>query len=211
VRVGEGGAARPPESARAQGPKRFADALRSADRARGRGTKPPLSAEPRLATAFRSASGAAGLARAAAARRGTADRQDEALRSRRESFGEEARLASPRPPVAPAPDAVAVPELRALVRTLPLAIQTFGVRDGAPLALSFGRSLDVELRPAPRGVELVLRPEPRLARASKAELRAVVAALAAKGIAVSRAEVRVRTASGAGERAPCVDVAAGLR
>ena len=200
MRVDEGAGAKAAElDARKEAPprKRFGEALRQASRTGRQGT---------LAEATPAAPG-----RAAAARRSAADRGDEALRLRRDAFGEEARLAAPPPPAAPARalDAVTTPELRALVRTLPLAIQASGVRDGAPLALSFGRSLDVELRPSPRGLELVLRPEPRLARASHAEVRGLVAALAEKGIAVARAEVRVRgTAAGCDRR---VDLGAGLR
>jgi hypothetical protein len=203
VKVDGSGGAKPPEKARAAPARRpFGEALRTAS----------LPARPGAAR-LPSPEGALTLpTRSAASRRVAADRADDALRSRRETFHEEARLAPPPPlPAARPPEAVTTPELRALVRTLPLAIQTFGVRDGAPLALSFGRSLDVEIRPAARGVEVVLRPEPRLARASEAELPGLVAALAAKGIAVARAEVRARGAGGAGERRPLVDLAAGLR
>jgi hypothetical protein len=199
VKVTEKGASKPRPAEGATPAKRFGDALRKATRAARPGAAQPSAPD-----------GASLLgARTSVARRSAADRADDALRNRREAFREEARLAPPPAPAAARPpEAVTVPELRALVRTLPLAIQTLGVRDGAPLALSFGRSLDVEIRSAPRGVEVVLRPEPRLARASEAELRGVVAALAAKGIAVARAEVRVR---GAGEPAPRVDLSAGLR
>jgi hypothetical protein len=207
VKVSEGGAAKPAERVRPSVAKRFGEALRSATKA----------ARPPFAAASRGSEPPSLAVRTSSARRTAADRADDTLRDRRESFREEARLAPPPPPVAAAarpPDAPAAPELRALVRTLPLAIQTFGLREGAPLALSFGRSLDVEIRPPPpggKGVELVLRPEPRLARASEAELPGVVAALAAKGIAVARAEVRVRGAGAAGGPAPRVDLAAGLR
>jgi hypothetical protein len=204
VKVEEGSGANAGAARRAPGAKRFGDALRKA------------AGSPRSGGAQKvaSPSGGASLAaaRTSAARRTSADRADDALRSRRDAFREETRLAPPPPPAAARPpDAVTVPELRAVVRTLPLAIQTLGVREGAPLALSFGRSLDVEIRSAPRGLELVLRPEPRLARATEAELRGVVAALAAKGIAVARAEVRVRGAREPGEPAPRVDLSAGLR
>ncbi|HEY6101020.1 MAG TPA: hypothetical protein VIW03_16405 [Anaeromyxobacter sp.] len=201
--MNEGGAARPGEARGPARTRRFGDALRTAGRAAARvatGGAAPASAAPIAA-------------RAAASRRTAADRADDALRSRRDGFREEARIAEPQPPPAAAmreADAITVPELHALVRTLPLAMRTFGVREGAPLALSLGRSLEVELRAAPRGLELVLRPEPRLARATEAELRGVVAALAAKGIAVARAEVRARPAGGGGP-GPRVDLAAGLR
>jgi hypothetical protein len=89
-------------------------------------------------------------------------------------------------------DLAPVPELAALVRALPAAVDASRVRDGAPLALSFGRSLEVDLRSGAAGIEVVLRPDPRLARAADAELPRVVAALRARGIAVGRAEVRPR-------------------
>jgi hypothetical protein len=202
VKVTEGSASKPGAAEGAAPARRFGDALRKATRA----------AAPGAGRASPAVGASLAAARTSSARRTSADRADDALRNRRESFREEARLAPPPPPpAARTPDAVTVPELRALVRTLPLAIRTLGVREGAPLALSFGRSLDVEIRSAPRGVEVVLRPEPRLARASEAELRGVVAALEAKGIAVSRAEVRVRGAREAGDRGPRVDLSAGLR
>jgi hypothetical protein len=89
-------------------------------------------------------------------------------------------------------DLAPVPELAALVRALPAAIDAARVRDGSPLALSFGRSLEVDLRSGAAGIEVVLRPDPRLARAADAELPRIVAALRARGIAVGRAEVRPR-------------------
>ncbi len=202
MKVGEGGARAREASDPARG-HGFANALRDARR---KGSRPPAAAE--------AASPAPLAARASAARRTGADRSDDALRDRREVFREEAR-ATVEPQRVPAPvrqsEAVSTPELRALVRTLPLAIQTFGVKDGAPLALSFGRSLDVELRAVPGGVELVLRPEPRLARATEAELRGVVAALGEKGIRVARAAVRARGAGAAAGRGPRVDLPPGVR
>ena len=200
MKVGEGGARAREASDPARG-HGFANALRDA---RKKGARLPADAEaaplPPLA------------ARASAARRSGADRADDTLRDRREGFREEARAAAePQREPAPArpPESPSTPELRALVRTLPLAIQTFGVKDGAPLALSFGRSLDVELRAAPEGVELVLRPEARLARAAEAELHAVVTALGEKGIRVARAAVRARGA--AAGRGPRVDLPPGVR
>jgi hypothetical protein len=89
------------------------------------------------------------------------------------------------------PDPHATPALAALARALPVAIAA-AAREGAPLALSFGRSLEVELRTSPGGVELVLRPEPRLERAAQAELPRLVDALRARGVGVARAEIRPR-------------------
>jgi hypothetical protein len=198
MRVGENGA-RPREAADAGRSRRFGEALREARKA-GR----PAAHEEAQALALPAA-------RASTARR-SADRSDGELRGRRDDFREEARAAEPQQrETAPVrPSEVSAPELRALVRTLPLAIQTFGVEDGAPLTLSFGRSLDVELRAVPGGVELVLRPEPRLARATEAELRAVVTALGAKGVQVARATIRARGAQG-GTGGPRVDLPGGLR
>ena len=88
-----------------------------------------------------------------------------------------------------APDPPPLAELAAALRALPPAVASARVADG-PLALSFGRSLDVELRSTPAGIELLLRPEAGLARAAEAELPRVIAALRARGVAVARAEVR---------------------
>ncbi len=197
MRVSEGG--RPREAGEPR-TRRFGDALRKAGR-EVKGARAPAAEGPTTA------------GRAATSRRSAADRADDTLHGRREGFREEARAADPQPPVAAARPAepISTPELRALVRTLPLAIQTFGLADGAPLALSFGRSLDVELRAVPGGVELVLRPELRLVKAATAELPRVLAALGAKGISVARAEVRVRAAETAGAAGPRVDLPPGVR
>jgi hypothetical protein len=103
----------------------------------------------------------------------------------------EGRGPAPHHPAAPdaSPDPHATPALAALARALPVAVAA-AAREGAPLALSFGRSLDVELRTSAGGVELLLRPEPRLERAAQAELPRLVAALRARGVAVARAAIR---------------------
>lgn len=117
--------------------------------------------------------------------------------------GRAARLAEPGPR-APAPepgrsdlasDPAPVAELAAVVRALPPVIAASRGVD-APLALSFGRSLQVELRSTPAGVELVLRPEASLARAAEAELPRMLAALRVRGVVVARAEVRPRPGAG---------------
>lgn len=89
-----------------------------------------------------------------------------------------------------------VPELAALARALPVAVDAARLRDGATLALSFGRSLEVELRSSPAGLEVVLRPESRLLRAAEAELPRLVAALRVRGVVVARADVRARAGGG---------------
>lgn len=190
------GAQRPPARNAAR-ERRFAEALRAQGRER---------------SSARGAQATAG--RASAARRAGADAGEEALLGRRETFREAER--APPAQAAMAPDArlprvpeaaPCPPELRALVRALPPALEASRVREGAPLSLSFGRSLEVELRPSPGGVEVVLRPEPRLARSCADELPRVVAALAARGVSVARAEVRPRPGGGR----PRVDVPPPLR
>jgi hypothetical protein len=180
---------------------RFADALR---RAGGRATGASAGAVAQTS------------ARAGTARRAGADAKDAALSKRRETFGGEERDAAPRaasappvvsPPAAPV-QAAAPAELRALVRALPVAVESAGLRAGAPLALSFGRSLDVELRSTPAGVEVVLRPAAPLARACEAELPRVVRALEARGVTVARARVRPRASEAV---PPRVDLPPALR
>lgn len=153
------------------------------------------------------------------ARERTASRPGEPERREGERREPAPNLAVLQPPfpVAPQATSAAPPELRALVRALPVAVETFGVRDGAPLALSFGRSLDVELRAVPGGISLVLRAEAWLARAAAAGLTELVAALGRRGVAVVRSEVRGRgegSPGGAGEpgpRLPFVDLPVPLR
>jgi hypothetical protein len=184
--TGQGGRSRAAER-RASGRPPFAEALRAADR---------------RATAAR-----ATLSRAPAARRPYADREASAPAARRE-LSEEQRISAA---VAPLPrsseaDPRAPVELRALARALPVATITV-LRAGAPLALALGRSLALELRPTPRGVELVLHADRRLATACTDGLPELVAALARRGVAVARAEVRSRAAP----HGRCVDLPPGLR
>lgn len=85
-----------------------------------------------------------------------------------------------------------VPELAAAIRALPAAISAARPGPAAPLTLTFGQALDVDLRSAPAGVEVVLRPEGRLLAAAQAELPRVVEALRLRGVQVARAEVAPR-------------------
>ncbi|HET8542823.1 MAG TPA: hypothetical protein VFL83_23315 [Anaeromyxobacter sp.] len=171
----------------------------------------------RAAGGARDAAARDAAARAGLARRRSADGEDARLAGRRGAFRdvERAGEAGPAPaaahraPSAPPADVAGAAELRAVLRALPVAIEAARVRDGAPLSLSLGRALEVDLRAAAAGVEVVLRPDPRLARAAAAELPALVAALRSRGIAVARAEVRPRAErADAGRR---VDVSAPLR
>jgi hypothetical protein len=130
-------------------------------------------------------------------RRATADRLTGVLRERRDVFGDAERQAQPAAPPRPAsPPATSrvdsAPELRALVRTLPVVIEAARVREGAPLSLALGRALSVDLRRGADGLEVVLRPDAALGRAADAELPALIAALRERGIAVARAEVRAQ-------------------
>jgi hypothetical protein len=165
MRVGEAG---PREEPRATTAGKFTEALERAESRGGgrtRGGPQPLRHPPERS-------------------RSAADGGDGAAE------GSPALAAAARGP--PAPEPTPIPELAAVARAVPVAIAAGGLRDGAPLALSFGRSLDVELRTGVGGVELRLVPEARLARAAEAELPRVVAALRQRGIAVARAEVRPR-------------------
>ncbi len=176
MRVNERAERRPATSAEAG---RFAEALRRARIA---------------ATARTAACGPAARERPIEARK-AAFRGAAAEVARREAARDEERALAGAAPDAPRDlraDPPPVPEIAALVRALPAAVDAARVRDGAPLALSFGRSLDVELRSSGAGVEVVLRPEPRLLRAAEAELPRVVEALRLRGVEVARAEVRPR-------------------
>jgi hypothetical protein len=105
-----------------------------------------------------------------------------------------------------------VQALRAVVRALPPDIAAVCARDGA-LTLALG-SLGVDLRSGPHGVEIALRPPPRLARVAAVELPGLVAALRARGITVARAEVRgasPRASARSSGREPCVDGGPGVR
>jgi hypothetical protein len=97
--------------------------------------------------------------------------------------------------VFPAEPDGAAPEIAALLRALPVSMTASREPREVSLSLTFGRSLHVELRARPEGIDLVLRPDDRLRGAATAELPRIVAALGARGIAVGRAEIRGRTAS----------------
>jgi hypothetical protein len=169
MRVGERGPSQPRTDAGEGG---FADALRrAADRAEGRGSRAARLEPRRPARTGSAAPEAAGAGRFAPA------------------IDAEPLRASAAPVPADHPE---TPALAALARTLPVALAATCARQGAPLALSFGAALDVELRVGTTGVELVLRPEPRLARIVEAELPGLLAAMRARGVDVARAEVRPR-------------------
>lgn len=178
--------------------RRFDDSLRDARRAARRNPSAPPAATDTPA--------AGGTP---APRRKGADRDDALLRDRRDGLRREERkedlhapgAAPPAPPLAALqPPPITVPELRALVRTLPVSVDAHLVRDGAPLALELGQALSVELRRRPEGLELLLRPDASLARAAAADLPAVVRALRARGLTVARAEVRARADGGSPAR-----------
>jgi hypothetical protein len=194
--------------AREAGRRAFAEALDRARRANG------------TVERERARSGAAG-------RRAAADAADLALGERRGALAERAPEGGDEPgaraeaaqgslpraseamapgPAAAAPAAAAfapevrTPELRAVLRALPPAVETARVQEGAPLELAFGRALSVELRGGRGGVEIVLRPSASLARAASAELPALVRALRERGVAVARAEVRTAPGKGGSAR-----------
>jgi hypothetical protein len=183
--------------ARTERTRRFDDSLRDARRAAGRNAPtPPADADTPVAHGTPTP------------RRTGADR-DARLRDRREGFRHPERTedlhaagaAAPPPPLAAQqPSPITVPELRALIRTLPVSVDAHRVREGAPLALELGQALSVELRRRPDGLELLLRPDASLVRAAAAELPAVVRALRARGLTVARAEVRARADGGSPAR-----------
>jgi hypothetical protein len=167
------------------GAQRFDEALRKARRGAPAPGRPGAGA---------TASPASDLpARALGTRRATSERASGVLRERREIFGDAERQAQPPAlPMTPQPAARAegASELRAIVRTLPVAIEAARVREGEPLSLALGRALSVDLRRGATGLEIVLRPDAALQRAAAAELPVLLESLRARGIAVARAEVR---------------------
>ena len=173
------------QGTRTSGAQRFDEALRKARRGA------PAPGRPAGATA----SPASDLpARALGTRRATSERASGVLRERRELFGDAERQAQPpalpMTQAQPAARAEGASELRAIVRTLPVAIEAARVREGEPLSLALGRALSVELRRGATGLEIVLRPDAALQRAAAAELPVLLESLRARGIAVARAEVR---------------------
>jgi hypothetical protein len=116
--------------------------------------------------------------------------------------GDEAPPPAPGPAarVALAPELAPAAELARALRVVPPAAAILGPAGGAPLTLSFGRSLDVELRATAAGVDVVLRPAPALVRAAEAELPRLVAALRVRGVAVARVTIRSYPPTGARAR-----------
>jgi hypothetical protein len=204
VRV-SGTGPRDPAGSRAAGRRGFAETLERARRVQD------------AADRGRARAGVAG-------RRDAADRAQAALDARRATFRQDSgegrtRLTGargpdrevareitsgpePGPRAAPSPVAgePSIPELRAILRALPVAVETARLQDGAPLELAFGRALSVELRAGRAGLEIALRPDASLARAAAAELPALLRALRARGIAIARAEVRGRPPAPRGAR-----------
>jgi hypothetical protein len=142
-------------------------------------------------------------------RRDAADGKDLALQDRHAvSVADERQGCAPAsadPARIASPPSVPV-ALRALVHALPAAVELARSAAGETVSLFFGRSLGIELRASPAGVELLLRSDARLARASAAELPSIVAALRGRGVRVVRAEVRPSLLPGApslrGDRVP---------
>jgi len=161
-------------------------------RVEGRGSaagadRPAAGFEEALARARARDAGSAASARRAERRRPAEPRP--AARSAQSTASREDRTAPPLDAGRercgdPAP----VPEVAAIARAAPPLVTAHGP-GGAPLALSFGPSLAVELREAPAGVAVLLRPGPGLERAAEAELPRLVAALRVRGVSVARAEV----------------------
>jgi len=128
-------------------------------------------------------------------------RPQAAARARRSAVGArdaEARAAEAR--AAPPDDRAAAStlrpaeaaSLRAVVRTLPVAVAALAPQLSEGVALDLGRALSVELRPTPAGLEVVLRPAPEVARVASAELPALARALRERGVRVATVQVRPR-------------------
>lgn len=100
------------------------------------------------------------------------------------------RAADPAGP--PTPAAV----LAAAVRGVVPAVEALLRSGREAVSLDLGRALGVEVRAEPGGVALTLAAAPGLSAAARAELPALTRVLAARGIAVVRAEVRPRHAGG---------------
>jgi hypothetical protein len=216
-RVGEAGGARSagPEARReARG---FGECLATARRA----ARQQAAGAARRAAGGEASSfldGAASPGAALSRRRTQADGQDHGLALRRrhldgseradlERKAESAPAAGPWAPgnagggaaAAHAPAGPPPVDLAAAVEKLALAVERRDRALGPELHLDLGGRLSVRLARGENGVEVVFAGEARLARLAEAELPAVLARLRERGIAVSRAEVRVaREAAPAG-------------
>jgi hypothetical protein len=155
---------------------RFADALRTA-------RKKAAGAEPGTRTSSAARSARAGAAPDEGSRRTAIHREPPA------STATSTSSAPPTPP-ASTPAAADVAALRACIRALPAYLETARLADGARLSLDLG-PLGIDLRSGPAGLEIALRPPAALERAASADLPALLSALAARGLTVARAEVRI--------------------
>jgi len=195
-------------ASRASASRAFSEALRGA-RASPAGARP---AAPSPRAPGREPGGAGhgplGASEEATISRGPGSRPFFAAEPRRRSAGHDAfpraepdvaRAGQPPVELARGWQATAAGEgagLRAAVRALPVAVETFHARGGGALALELGRALSVELRSAPGGVQILLRPDAALSRVASAELPGLVGALRARGVAVASAAVRARPGRG---------------
>lgn len=204
-RVGEAGEARRggPEARReARGFGEYLEAARQAAR-----QQVVAGAARRAADGVEAPGAEAGASTGAALsrRRDRADGLDDGLALRRdgeERGGDERRVeAAPSGGPAPAGGAPrgaaalgAVPraaDLAAAAEKLAVAVQRRDRALGPELRLDLGGRLSVRLARGEKGVEVVFAGEAPMARLVEAELPAVLARLRERGIAVSRAEVRV--------------------
>lgn len=210
-RVGEAGEARRggPEARREV--RGFGEYLEAARRA---ARQQVLGGAARRAATGDNTGEADGPGAALSRRRGQADEKDDGLALRRRHLEGSERMDLDRrvevpalgPPVpgqggcgAVAPGGPRVADLAAAVERLALAVERRDRAAGPELRMDLGGRLSVRLARGEKGVEVVFAGEARLARLAEAELPAVLARLRERGIAVSRAEVRVaRQAAPAG-------------
>ena len=199
VESGGGRAGRPEARREARG---FGEHLEAARKAAGQ--------QAGAATARGAAGAEAGTSPGAALsrRRAQADGLDEglALRRRRlegaERAGDERRAEAPPAGTAAGPAggprettagaaARRTADLAAAVEKLVVAVERRDRALGPELRLDLGGRLSVRLAGGEKGIEVVFAGEAGMARLARAELPEVLARLRQRGIAISRAEVRV--------------------
>jgi hypothetical protein len=143
-------------------------------------------------------------------RRAVADVHGEGLSRRRADHERSEQPQAPRPapaglPSAPAPaEGSAAATFAAAVERLALELKRREAAEGHSLEMRFGAALEIRLTQVGRALRIDMTGDRAAARLARAEMPGILAALRARGLSVSRAEVREAAVA---RRAPADDFA----
>ena len=173
------------------------------DRARRSGPQDPRRPEaPLLADTSIAGETRVGPGATLQRRRTMADAHDDGLSRRRRDIERSEQAQAPRPvpeglpSASPADEGSAPTTLVAAVRRLALELSRREAAEGHSLEMRFGATLRIRLTQAGRTLRIDMAGDRAAARLARAEMPGILAALRARGLSVSRAEVREAAVAG---------------